>query len=421
MTLKASPNQLPSSEAAIFGTNEMTRALLALLLILGQFPVAAATRRRAVQHPSPPVPPAAIVAAATQVAEAALKAGVPAVQIAVSERGRIIYSEAFGLTDKLSATAATPKSVLQIGSITKQFTAAAILRLAERGALTLDDRIEKHLPEFNPRGATITLRQLLTHTSGVRREWFPPGPPGINLIAPVTREQTIQGLNSGQLLDSTPGTKWSYSNAGFMLLGLAIESITGTSYADFIHTEFALPLGLLDTGVCGTSNLPVPEGYGLSGATWTRMPAFHPTVILFSGSLCSTASDLARWAHLLATGQAILPDSYAKMITPARLANNVNVLYGLGLDVKNVLGRPAAAHGGSVWGFESFLLYFPEQEIAVAVITNAFPGPDEMRRPTSHAVAGICAARNASSARKEIGREKVYQRRHVYEHAEQYP
>ena len=355
----------------------MTRALLALLLIVGQLPVAAATRRRAVQQPSPP--PAAVLTAARQAAEDALKAGVPAVQIAASERGRIIYSEAFGVTDKQSATAATPRSVLQIGSITKQFTAAGILRLAERGALTLDDRIEKHLPEFNPRGATITLRQLLSHTSGVRREWFPPGPPGINLIAPVTRQQTINGLNSGQLLDSPPGTKWSYSNAGFMLLGLAIESITGQSYADFIHTEFALPLGLLDTGVCGTSNLPVPAGYGLNGATWTPMAPFHATVILFSGSLCSTASDLARWAHLLATGRVILPDSYATMITPARLANNAIVPYGLGLDVQNRLGHPAAAHGGSVYGFESFLLYFPDHDIAVAVITNAFPGPASAR------------------------------------------
>jgi len=300
-----------------------------------------------------------------------MKAGVPAVQIAVSHRGRVVYSEAFGVTDKESATAAIPRSVLQIGSVTKQFTAAAILRLAERGALTLDDRIEKFVPEFDPRGATITLRQLLSHTSGVRREWFPPGPPWLDLIAPVTREQTLEGLNTGQLLDYPPGTKWSYSNAGYMLLGLAIESITGKPYADFIHRELALPLGLIDTGVCGTSTLPVPEGYGLPQGM--RMPAMHPTVILSSGSLCSTASDLARWSHLLATGHAMLPASYATMTTPTPLANKALVPYGLGLDVNKVLTRPAVAHGGAVYGFETFLLYFPDQEVAVAVITNAFP------------------------------------------------
>ncbi|HEU4522255.1 MAG TPA: serine hydrolase domain-containing protein, partial [Thermoanaerobaculia bacterium] len=118
----------------------MTRTIFALLLIFGQFPLAAAPRRRAVQYPATPGAPAAIVTAARQAAEAALLAGVPAVQIAVSHRGGIVYAEAFGMTDQESAIAATPRSVLQIASLTKQFTAAAILRLAERGALSLDDR-----------------------------------------------------------------------------------------------------------------------------------------------------------------------------------------------------------------------------------------------------------------------------------------
>lgn len=304
-----------------------------------------------------------------------MAAGVPAVQIAVSDGGQVIYSEAFGMTDRESAVAATPRSVLQTGSITKQFTAAAILRLAERGALTLDDRIEKLVPDFNPRGATITLRQLLSHTSGVRREWFPPGPPWPDLTAPVTRQQTITGLNDGTLLDSPPGTKWSYSNAGFVLLGLAIESITGMPFAEYIHQEFALPLGLLDTGVCGTSSLPVPRGYGLPQGAWVRMPVFHATVVFSAGGLCSTASDLTRWAHLLATGHAMLPGSYATMTTPATLANKTVVPYGLGQDVQKMLGHPAVSHGGIVNGFQAYLLYFPEPDIAVAVVTNAWPAP----------------------------------------------
>ena len=355
----------------------MTRALLALLLILGQLPLAAATRRRGVQQPPPVVAPAAIVTAARQAAEAAMKVGVPAVQIAVSERGQIIYSEAFGVTDQQSATAATSRSVMQVASVTKQFTAAAILRLAERGALTLDDRIDKFVPAFDPRGATITLRQLLSHTSGVRREWFPSGPPWPNLTAPVTREQTIKGLNSGQLLDSPPGTKWSYSNAGYMLLGYAIESITGMSHADFIHTEFALPLGLIDTGVCGTSNLPLPEGYGLVGGTWIRLKALHSSVVWSSGSLCSTASDLARWAHLVATGYVMLPDWYETMTTPARLQNNTVVPngYALGVHAQSYLGHPIVWHNGAIDGFQSHLLYLSDQDIAIAVVTNAFPAP----------------------------------------------
>jgi CubicO group peptidase (beta-lactamase class C family) len=329
-----------------------------------------------VQHPSAAVPPAAIVAAARQAAEAALKAGVPAVQIAVSDDGRIIYSAAFGTSDRESATAATPRSVLQIGSITKQFTAAAILRLAERGALTLDDRIEKFVPEFNTRGATITLRHLLTHTSGVT---------GLSPdeYSPLTREHFMTLVNATPLA-FTPGSKFSYSNSGYRLLGYAIESITGRSFAEFVHSEFALPLGLLDTGVCGTSNLPLPDGYGLVQGTWMRIPAIDMSVPFAAGALCSTASDLARWSHLLATGRVVLPASYATMITPTTLANDTIAPYGLGVSVLKQLGRPAVGHTGGIPGFLSSLLYFSDHDIAVAVIINALPAPAGV---TAHGIA----------------------------------
>ena len=342
----------------------MTRVLLALLLTFAYFPppVAAAKRVRAVQHRSNP-----IATAARQAAETALAAGTPAVQIAVSQRGRIIYSNAFGLTDRQSATAATPRSVLQVGSITKQFTAAAIVRLAERGALSLDDRIEKYVPEFNPGGATITLRHLLTHTSGIRAV-------PINQNAPLTRQQYV-ALISGQPLDFAPGSKWSYSNDGYRLLGYAIESISGRSYADFVHTEFALPLGLLDTGVCGTSNLPLPAGYGVQQGTSTRLTPTETSVAFAAGAICSTASDLALWSHLLATGRVVLPASYTAMTTAARLTNNSVAPYGLGLSLQPQLGRPAVWHTGAIAGFHSSLVYFPDHELAVAVVINALPTP----------------------------------------------
>ncbi len=353
----------------------MTRALLALLLVLGQFPVAAAARRRAVQHPSAPAAPAAIETAARKAAEAALTAGVPAVQIAVSHHGQIIYSRAFGVTDQGAATAATTRSVLRIGSITKQFTAASILRLAERGALTLDDRIEKYVPEFNTRGRTITLRHLLTHTAGVPRDWYSPTPPWPPIAAPVTRAQAINALNA-QPFDFTPGAQWRYSNAGYLLLGYAIESITGRPFADFVQSELALPLGLIDTGVCGTSNLPLPNGYAfMDDKTSIPVPSYHTSGMISSGAICSTASDLVRWAHLLATGHAMLPASYATMITPARLNNNASTTYGLGVGVQKQLGHPAVLHDGALIGFQSFLVYFSDQDMAIAVNVNTFPSP----------------------------------------------
>lgn len=343
------------------------RAVLALFLVFTHVPVAEGGRRRAVSHPPAAGAPAVIAAAARQSAEAALAAGVPAVQIAVSERGEIIYAAAFGVIDRETATAATPRSVMQTGSITKQFAAAAILRLAERGALTLDDRIEKHVPDFNTRGATITLRHLLSHTSGITA-------PAPDPYSPLTREK-FMALVNGQPLAFTPGSRWSYSNAGYQLLGHAIESIAGRSFADLIHGEFALPLGLIDTGVCGTSGLPVPEGYGLLQGKWMKLPPVDMSVPFAAGALCSTASDLVRWSHLLANGRVMLPASYAAMITPARLTDNTLAPYGLGVSLQNQLGRPAVWHTGAIPGFHSSLLHFADRDMAVAVIINALPAP----------------------------------------------
>jgi D-alanyl-D-alanine carboxypeptidase len=279
--------------------------------------------------------------------------------------------------------------VLQIASITKEFTAAAILRLAEQGKLSLDDPITKYVPEFNSRGVTITLRQLLSHTSGIARDWYATTPNGFAPAGPTTREQTIASLNK-KPFDSAPGKKWSYSDAGYMLLGYAIESITGMSYADSIHTTIALPLGLVDTGVCGTHNVSSLPGYGLLGGTWKPMPPPHWSVMLSNGALCSTASDLVRWAHLLANGSVILPASYEEMTTPARLDDGTVVSsgYALGIAVATMLERPAVWHSGAIDGFQSYLVYFPEEEVAVAVIINGFPvGPGTNPQTIAMAVA----------------------------------
>jgi D-alanyl-D-alanine carboxypeptidase len=367
----------------------MIRALVSLLLIVVSMPAAAGPRRRAVSHlGAPALPPAgvapeALTTAARQAAEAAIAAGVPAVEIAVSHGGDLIYSEAFGMSNRETATTATPRSVMQIASITKQFTAAAILRLAERGALSVDDRIEKFVPEFDPRGRTVTLRNLMQHTSGLPRDWYKQGEPFPfdKYFSVIPRQYIVAAINA-QPFEFATGSKWSYSNAGYMLLGYAIESITGLEYAEFFHSEFALPLGLIDTGVCGMFNVPRPDGYSLSGGTAVRLPAEHPSGYIGSGSLCSTASDLTRWAHLLATGGVVLPASYAKMTTPL----SAFVRYGFGLETSNVLGQPAVWHNGGIGGYISYLFYFPQRDIAVAVIQNAWPAPTDHARAISDAV-----------------------------------
>ena len=127
--------------------------------------------------------------------------------------------------------------------------------------------------------------------------------------------------------------------------------------------------------MCGTSGLPVPDGYGVLQGTLTRIQAVHMSVAFAAGALCSTASDLGRWSHLLATGRVMLPASYATMTTATRLANNTLEPYGLGLFLQNQLGRKAVWHSGGIPGFQSSLVYFPDDDIAVAVIVNALPAP----------------------------------------------
>ena len=144
-----------------------------------------------------------------------------------------------------------------------------------------------------------------------------------------------------------------------------------------------MPLGLIDTGVCGTYNLPRPDGYLLAGGKAVRVPAVHPSGLISSGSVCSTASDLTRWAHLLATGSLMLPASYAKMTTPV----SPFIRYGFGLELSNLLGQPAVFHNGGVDGYLSWLYYFPQRDIAVAVITNAWPVPTDQAKVIADAVA----------------------------------
>jgi CubicO group peptidase (beta-lactamase class C family) len=178
-----------------------------------------------------------------------------------------------------------------------------------------------------------------------------------------------------QPLAFAPGSNWSYSNAGYKLLGYAIESIAGMPYAQFIQTEFGLPLGLVDTGVCGTFNLPVPEGYGIVQGNWTRVPPSVMSVPFSAGAICSTASDLVRWSNLLAGGAVVRPESYAAMTAPTPLTNNTVAPYGLGFFLQKQLGRPQVWHTGAINGFLSSLTHFPDEDIAIAVIINANPTP----------------------------------------------
>jgi D-alanyl-D-alanine carboxypeptidase len=301
--------------------------------------------------------------------------------VAVVSRGQTVLAKGYGYADLAERVPASASTIYRLASITKQFTAAAILHLAEEGRLSLDDRISDHLPDYPALDRRITIRSLLSHTSGLSDV----------AVAPIleegsgvgyTRDQIID-LVASQPLDFDPGTGHSYSNVGFMLAGAVIEEVTGTTYADYLTNEVIRPLGLDQTSFCPDDQPRADRwahGYDVQHGNWPRAlrlgrpPAFvdpapiNMEVASSAGALCSTVTDLARWPGLLRSF--LDPASYREMSEPTVLADGTEVPYGLGLQIRQFGSHPALSHGGVVNGFISMVADFPEDDLTVAILVN---------------------------------------------------
>jgi CubicO group peptidase (beta-lactamase class C family) len=345
------------------------RRLVAVLL-LAIAPAAFAEKRRAVAHPSPELAvPAADAIAATQIAE-----GVPGLSIAV-RKGDLTFARAYGLSDREASIPARTDTVFWIGSVTKQFTAAAILRLEEQGKLSIEDRARKFLPELDARFDAITIRHLLNHTSGVR-EYITQVQ---TLANPKTQQEILAMITRGAPLFGA-GSRFEYSNSGYFLLGMIIERASAQTYEQYLRDQFFTPMGLLNTSYCGETG-PAPRGYTVRpGHPVTLDSVFHPSLAYAAGAICSTASDLVRWN----TSLVALP-LHARMI-----GNRVQALpgyeYGFGLGIDRSGGHLRVSHGGAVPGFTSYLFWFPEEKITVAVLVNL---NDERRDRAGEVAAAI--------------------------------
>ena len=312
-------------------------------------------RRRAF-YPSklPPVLDAA--------AKRALDAGVPGLTIAVTYRGETVV-RAYGFSDREANVAARDIDIYQIGSVTKQFTAAAVMRLVEQGKVSLDDKVSKYVPEILPLDGT--LRQLLTHTSGMGDYVGE-----LTENKPMTSAQMIALIKSlGTLFPA--GRSWSYSNSGYYLLGMVIERVTGRTYADVLDDWFFKPLQLGSTSYCGTAS-PIPTGYiALEGQPVVRTASIDMSLAFAAGAVCSDALDLTRWSRDLEMGLVVSPQSYAEMTTPVRLTSGETVPYGFGLALTPVAGHKTVWHDGSTLGYTSNLSRLPNDDLTIAVLLNA--------------------------------------------------
>jgi CubicO group peptidase (beta-lactamase class C family) len=296
--------------------------------------------------------------------------GVPSTSIAVVKDGQIAYVRAYGLARLEPKTAATPGMRYSIGSISKQFTAAAILLLAEDGKLRLDDKVSAYLPGLT-RADEISIRQLLSHTSGYQDYW--PQDYVMPLMkAPVTAERILD-LWARKPLDYEPGTKWQYSNTGFVVAGAIVQKVSGISPFAFLQARVFRPLGMKSAWDSDQTNLTESDAVGyVRYALGPLRPAPKEGAgwMFAAGELAMTAEDLGRWCISVLDQSVLKPDSYAEMSRETRLANGVGTRYGLGIGVASENGRRVLKHDGEVSGFTAGSAIYPEDRVAVVVLTN---------------------------------------------------
>jgi ABC-type multidrug transport system ATPase subunit/CubicO group peptidase (beta-lactamase class C family) len=276
----------------------------------------------------------------------------------------VLFSKGFGYADLERRIPDTSATRFQIGSITKQFTAAAILMLEEQGKLNITDRVYAHLPEAPAAWNDVRLFHLLTHTSGLPEILgFPELQRAIAL--PHTPEQLVT-LLFDKPLEFAPGQRMRYSNSGYILLGYILERVSGETYEQFLKKHIFDPLGMRDTG-CEFARDGVPglaQGYVRGDQGPMKAKTVHRSNAYSAGGLYSTTADLLRWERGLFGGKVLSPASFAKMLKPFKNG------YALGVTLHSANGRRQIGHSGATWGFASLLTYFPKSGLCVAVLSN---------------------------------------------------
>jgi D-alanyl-D-alanine carboxypeptidase len=306
-----------------------------------------------------------------QVAHDALaKTGVPSASVAIVKDGQIAYLHAYGNARLDPETPAKPEMRYSIGSISKQFTAAAILRLQEKGKLSLDDKVSKFIPGLT-RANEITIRQLLSHTSGYQDYW-PQDYVMPMMLQPVDAHKILDTW-ARKPLDFDPGTKWQYSNTNYVIAGLIVEKASGEPLLQFLQQEIFAPLNMKSVADTDKAKLgdTDPTGYMRYALGPPRPAPKEGSGWLFAaGELAMPAEDLAKWDISIINQELLKPASYQEFETEVLLKNGLGTQYGLGVDVSARLGHRALSHGGEVSGFTSENLVFPDERAAVVVLTN---------------------------------------------------
>ncbi len=299
------------------------------------------------------------------------KAGEPGAAILVKKQGKVLLRKGYGLADMELGIPIEPDMVFRLGSITKQFTAVAILMLAEQKKLSLQDEITKFLPDYPTQGKTITIEHLLTHTSGIKSytdlpEWLP------LLRKDMTLKEIIDFFKD-KPMEFSPGERWKYCNSGYILLGAIIEKISGETYEAFLQKNIFDPLGMKHS-YYGSASRVIPRripGYSKGKIGFENAPYLSMTQPYAAGSLLSSVDDLAIWNEALLAGKLIKRETVEKAFTPYKLKDGTDTGYGYGWFISNYEGHRIIEHGGGIMGFTTYTLLMPEDQAFVALLTNS--------------------------------------------------
>jgi len=294
--------------------------------------------------------------------------GVPAMTIALAKRGTMLYVQAYGVTNRVNQTSAQSSTIFEIGSITKQFTAALIMQLVEQGKLHLDDSMSSYLPPYGF-ASTITIRMLLNHTSGLPD--FTNFPQLGDWVRNGVSEATVLTAISQAGLQFQPGTQYSYSNSGFFALGTIIEHLTNQSYAAHLQQNILNPLLLSSTYY----DLPPAErsamGYTSNGSSLVPAVVWDRSAAFAAGALSSNVFDLVTWDNDLISGKVVSAASFQQMITSNGFAiDSRGGSYGFGLALATYNGRQIIWHSGQIGGFFTENVVFLDDGFTLVVLTN---------------------------------------------------
>lgn len=292
--------------------------------------------------------------------------------ILVSKKGNVILKKGYGMADLESNVPASPESVFRIASLTKQFTAVAILQLSERQLLSVKDDIRKYIPDFPSTKVPITVENLLTHTSGIRNNTEMKFPDIFRYKNSTPSE--LVDLIEKEPLEFEPGASFRYSNSGYILLGYILEKVSGSSYEEYITEHIFKPLGM-DHSYFDRANKVIlnrANGYFEGPAGQINNANFLNMTFAFSaGGLMTAVEDMYKWHKGLRQEKILKKETLEKALTPYALQDGSKSKYGYGWDLNDFAGSKAQMHSGNVEGFSCFQVYLPTDDVYVVILSNS--------------------------------------------------